>query len=547
MAQYLPRIDPKLLERFKKVTPRHEVASDKQLASGAGSSLDILGNLHPGGVIVPIEQAQPPAPEFVGPPASGQGSPTYYETHPYIDPGARFGIGPDAVKLAPTEAPAALPGSPTPPPPAAPVGVGFKSAEAAVPKPFQFSAGGGGGVIPAHDVSTISPETRRQGENALENVNLANKMEAQAEIDQAEKERQQGLKEAGQDIFRGTIDVRQAARKEAGARTALNDFMSTQDAMDREAAAGTLNPDHFTQQLGTGGRMLAGLSILLGGIGQGTIGGPNGALQVIQTRIDRDIAAQRENLANNWRKADAHRSQFAMNLKRFGDPDIAEAATKAEQSKLYAAMAKQEALKTQSPILQAKYLQVAAAGDAAAAKYTQDTHHYVQAQVTGGGITMAQMQAKYHDYVLDQLKKPGGVAVDFPTFLQSMQGAGGASAASRPGSDKGKLGNLTVPAPTSSEWSPVSRNIQGTPEFRNAQSQDQWNSQVMGVMHQVRGARSPEAMKEVGGAYLVNKGDSQDTIDSKVAAFHRDFPPETPLSPPQTQTPTDFNEAGEEK
>ena len=74
----------------------------------------------------------------------------------------------------------------------------------------------------------------------------------------------------------------------------------------------------------------------------------------------------------------------------------------------------------------------------------------------------------------------------------------------------------------STNWEPQ-RNIQGTGAFDNRLVAQQWNTQVMGIMHQKYGARSPEAMEKLGEPYIVTPGDSQDTINRKKAAVLRNL------------------------
>ena len=100
-----------------------------------------------------------------------------------------------------------------------------------------------------------------------------------------------------------------------------------------------IDPNKIYSNASTGNRVLAGISILLGGLSQGLTGAKsNPAMDVINNAIDRDIDAQ---------KADLGRKQnlLSFNMQKYGKLDAATAATRAQllgitQAQISAAAAK---------------------------------------------------------------------------------------------------------------------------------------------------------------------------------------------------------------
>lgn len=100
-------------------------------------------------------------------------------------------------------------------------------------------------------------------------------------------------------------------------------------------ANGKINPNRLWNQTSAGNKVVAGIGMILGGIGAGLTHGPNQALQVVDKMIDRDIDSQRAD-------QDRNKTIFGMNLQRYGNEQAAALATKnqlltAFQSKLQVA------------------------------------------------------------------------------------------------------------------------------------------------------------------------------------------------------------------
>jgi len=95
----------------------------------------------------------------------------------------------------------------------------------------------------------------------------------------------------------------------------------TQDVMGAK-----IDPSRIWANASTGNKVLAGIGILLSGIGSGLTGQPNLAMQVIDKTIDRDIDAQKAELGKK-------ETLLSMNYRKYGNLQAADTATR---SQLYA-------------------------------------------------------------------------------------------------------------------------------------------------------------------------------------------------------------------
>jgi len=158
------------------------------------------------------------------------------------------------------------------------------------------------------------------------------------------------------------------------------------------------DPDAYWKERGTFGSVLTGIMIGLGQFASMASGrGTNGALQIVNEGIDRNIASQRANIANAHKAYDTASNLFEKNLAAFGDEERAALATKVQYLDQVAAMA--DAQRAQAGITDAEaanhgflrgiYNQRAqAADDFAKLTHTQiaeqETEHYAPATTIGG-------------------------------------------------------------------------------------------------------------------------------------------------------------------
>jgi len=174
------------------------------------------------------------------------------------------------------------------------------------------------------------------------------------------------------DALARQADVKQSGEAEAAAQNArmlaqrdrliavhklAGDEAMAKLSQDVEAQAQQkVDPNRFWANASTGQKIAAAIGIALGGLAQTSPRGPhtNPALDIINTAIERDIQAQRENIANGRMSLEARRGLLAMNLQRWGNEENALDATRVaylEQAKM---QIQSEMDKFSNPIFRAK-------------------------------------------------------------------------------------------------------------------------------------------------------------------------------------------------
>jgi hypothetical protein len=133
-----------------------------------------------------------------------------------------------------------------------------------------------------------------------------------------------------------------------------------------------IDPSHFWASRSTGQKMLAGIGLALGAMGSAFTGGPNQALGIIQSAIDRDIEAQKANLSKAQQGVQNQASLLGIYRQKFQDDAQAEAATRATMLQNAALRTQAMAAKYDAPELKAKAQQAAAQLGAEAAKAMDD-------------------------------------------------------------------------------------------------------------------------------------------------------------------------------
>lgn len=73
---------------------------------------------------------------------------------------------------------------------------------------------------------------------------------------------------------------------------------------------GKIDPQHYMSSRGVGTRIMQGIGLLLGGIGQGLVGGSNPAMDYINKQIDNDIDAQKQELGKRQNLVSANLAYF---------------------------------------------------------------------------------------------------------------------------------------------------------------------------------------------------------------------------------------------
>ena len=229
---------------------------------------------------------------------------------------AQFGIGAPPSAAAPVEAPGAPATAPAAPPapvaaPAAPAARGAApGAAGGVPDTFMgvdlrpakaAAAGLDAGMRGATEVERIQvggltgeakalKEQRARAEGELEQA-LANVEGVQAaeRASAAEAQRLAGEKAKAARIAEEDASIERETRRQASA-DATRKLEAAQTALDNTKI------DVDKAYGGAGGRIFAGLAVALGAFGASLTGGPNYAMQLVDSRINREIDAQRSEL-----------------------------------------------------------------------------------------------------------------------------------------------------------------------------------------------------------------------------------------------------------
>jgi hypothetical protein len=128
----------------------------------------------------------------------------------------------------------------------------------------------------------------------------------------------EGLKQQAQ-VYQDSVAQQQKITQEYDVkRKALDDEHKQ---LFDSVVNGKVDPKHYFGSMSTGNKVLAGISVILSGIGSGMSHQPNLAIQTFDKAIDRDIDAQKAELGKKS-------TLLSDNLRRYGDLNQAEAATR---------------------------------------------------------------------------------------------------------------------------------------------------------------------------------------------------------------------------
>lgn len=112
---------------------------------------------------------------------------------------------------------------------------------------------------------------------------------------------------------------------------------------------GHIDPSHYYESIGTGGKIATAIGLILGGFGAPASGGRNLVMDHLQKQIDRDVEAQVQNMHNKSTLVGALSQQM-------GDLNSATAMAKAVQTDLYASKLEEAAAKSADPLAKARAL-----------------------------------------------------------------------------------------------------------------------------------------------------------------------------------------------
>lgn len=141
---------------------------------------------------------------------------------------------------------------------------------------------------------------------------------------------------------------------------------------------GHIDPQHYINSMSTGGRILQGIGLILGGMGSGITGGPNLAYNKMQSDIDRDIQSQRDELGKK-------QNLLSNNLNQTQNLRAASELTRMQTNDIVSSHLKQLAYAAQDPIQKANLLSISGSFDGQTAQ--------LQHQLAMQKAMMGQMQS----------------------------------------------------------------------------------------------------------------------------------------------------------
>ncbi len=145
------------------------------------------------------------------------------------------------------------------------------------------------------------------------------------------------------------------AKREADRQSFMDKEISEQKTLEDKILGQTIDPNRFWNSRSTGQKVTAVLSIILGGVGAGmTKSNTNGAYEILQGAIDRDIDAQKSETQKLKDISSAKKNMYGMFLEKFKDERQADAAAKIAALNNVELQLKTTAAKFKAPELQAQ-------------------------------------------------------------------------------------------------------------------------------------------------------------------------------------------------
>lgn len=131
------------------------------------------------------------------------------------------------------------------------------------------------------------------------------------------------------------------------------DLMGEIDNVIADVKNQKIDPNHFWNDKSSLGKVSTAIGLILGGMGGGLTGGPNPALQFLNSQIDRDIEGQRMDMGKKMNMLTGLQHQFGNNI------DATNMA-KAMQAGVYASKLTEAAAKSKDPMAMARAQQASA-------------------------------------------------------------------------------------------------------------------------------------------------------------------------------------------
>jgi hypothetical protein len=313
-----------------------------------------------------------------------------------------------------------------------------------------------------------------------------------------------------------------------------------------ELDAKGLDPKRYFKNAGTAANIGNALTIGLTQFGQGLARrSGNPALDIVNKQIDDDIESQKYDMDKAY-KVLSKRGELANN--KF-DANLAMIRAEGE-SKLSAWTVADRDLDRQAKLLGDNYtantafqqMKLGIQEKIAEVKKTQ-TDQEMNYQVKANPVRSVGPNPEQRKAVLDRAQKQfddantAGKPISWTEALQrgAQQGLGIPVGGERSDISHPQKGDTKTPIPMkpdlvqrltsmpsqSTNWSPVSRNVQGTGEFANKQELEQTQAAMRARLSELR--YSPRIIENVVKPFLPQAGDSEDTLRRKAVGFANQF------------------------
>ena len=379
-------------------------------------------------------------------------------------------------------------------------------------------------AVGARATSNVSPGVRKELD-AAEAARAGVPMQEAAAQTGAAEQQAATLDQQQAALGKQMLEGQNAQRRRTEALDAqMNDYKRLQD----EASAQKEDPHRWWGSKNGAEKALGVVGILLGGFAAGQTG-RNPGLDAMNSMINRDIDAQKSEIAGKQKRADAAQNMYAQKLRQYGDENAADMATRAQMLEQMKLQTQAVALRSGSPIQEAKAKEVAAAIQLEQAKMHQGLETWHQSGVAGGLTPEDQKRAF-------ELYQKGGVTTDqalqAALALRGVAPSGGLPTFNRAGG-KGGAEDAAAQLAASGANPPAAMSFgervqaalshapligpafQGTSGERKELAQQAGNFPALAYAHKVAGARTPEGQEHVAKAFIVQPTDNQDRINRK--------------------------------
>jgi hypothetical protein len=193
-------------------------------------------------------------------------------------------------------------------------------------RPFPLIRAGGGVVrTPEREMDLRGPTLRgAQGDAAGAQLTASDRI-AERNQQAAAVEYDMALQQQREAQARQQAMEKAAAERDAEMQDRIADFDTSTKALSQSA----MDPDRFWSSRSTGQKVAGLISVALGGFLQGTRGGSNPGLDMLNQAIDRDMKAQEFEYFSRKNQAEGKQTAFAMAMQKYQNVDAAKSMARA--------------------------------------------------------------------------------------------------------------------------------------------------------------------------------------------------------------------------